>query len=165
MPYFGAGVDQHVNLAATPTWVFTPTPNAPATVRLVNEGSNVLYVGGAAVSPGNGLPLYPNTRVELPLANQTLYACSNYIASTVATTVTTASTAGAVAMTVGVAPVVGATLAIGNGAAKEIVTVAATSGTTIFTAATAFLYDHGVAATVATVTSVIAQLRVSAGVV
>lgn len=165
MPYFGPGVDQHVNLAATPTWVFTPTPgSAPSTIRVVNEGSNIVWLGTAAVAPGNGLPLYPNTRVELPSAGQSLYACSSYQASTVtSSTVTTASTAGASSMTVGTLPAIGATVTIGNQTFKEVVTVAGTAGS-VFTASTTFLYDHAVGSTVSTVLTTIGQIRVNAGV-
>lgn len=164
MPYFGAGVDQHVNLAATPTWIFTPTPNAPATVRLVNEGSSLLWVGTAAVAPGNGLPLYPNTRVELPVANQTLYACSGYQATTVSTTLSSTFTAGTTAFSVATLPAIGATVVIGNKSGTEVLTVAGTAAG-VFTAATASLYDHTAGSTVSTVTSIIGQLRVNAGVV
>src|SRR5580698_5979087 len=133
MPNLGPGNDQHVNTSPTPTWVFTPTPNAPSSVRFYNEGSNVVYVGQSGVTPFNGLPILPGNRpVEFQNVLATLYACSNASAGTVSATVSAALTAGTnsftVASTTGFG--IGTSLIVGNsGKGQEVATVAGTTAT------------------------------------
>lgn len=167
MPYFGAGVDQHVNVPAAPTWVFTPTPGVTATARFVNEGSQVVYIGGAGVTPTSGLPLLPNTRVELPSVNVTLYACSGVSPTALnSTTLSGAQTAGASALTAasntGIG--VGSTLQVDTGANTEYLVVSTDTGGTIATT-TPFLYSHVTGVAVKNVSPNVALLRVAAGVV
>lgn len=168
MPFLGAGVDQHVNPAVTPTWIFTPTPNAPATVRLDNEGTNTVYVGQANVSPFNGFPLPPNSKpFQMQGVTTTLYACSGVIAGTGTSTLNGAVAAGSTVLTLVTAAsfVVGSTAIIGNsGKGQEVATVTGTTATAL-TLSTATLYDHATGVTVSTATVVPTQLRVTAGVV
>lgn len=171
MPNLGPGVDQHVNTAPVPTWVFSPTPNAPSTVRLYNEGSQILYVGGVNVSPFNGLPIAPgNKPLEMQNALGTIYTCSNAVAGAVGGTVTSASTAGqtqfvtaASVATSGFSP--GATFILGSAGSQEVLVVntVSVSFTTIGTT-TGALYDHKASSPVYPATSTIGQLRVTAGV-
>jgi hypothetical protein len=169
MPNLGPGNDQHVNPNPIPTWVFTPTPNAPSSVRFYNEGSNVVYVGQLNVTPYNGLPIPPGNRpVEFQNANITLYACSNVTPGTVSNTLTAvALAAGATSFTVGstTGMAAGTTLILGNtGKGQEVVTVAGTTATAV-TVSTGLLYDHAASVTVSTAVVLPGQLRVTAGVV
>lgn len=169
MPNLGPGVDQHVNPNPIPTWIFTPTPNAAASVRLYNEGSNVVFVGQANVSPYNGMPIYPGNRpVEFQSMLATLYACSNVAPGTVSNTLTAvALTVGTTSFTVGSTTGfgIGTSLILGNtGKGQEVATVAGTTATAV-TVSTALLYDHGASETVSTAVVFAGQLRVTAGVV
>jgi hypothetical protein len=173
MPYLGSGVDQHVNTAPVPTWVFTPTPLVTASVRLYNEGTQLVYVGGANVSPFNGLPISPGCKpVELQNITGTVYTCSAVAAGALVGTLNTAYTAGTTAFTLKAAP--GTSLAAGStfllaGSTgtiyNEVLVVSSTtSGNTLITT-TASLYDHGTIATLYAATTTPGQLRVTAGVV
>lgn len=168
MPNLGAGVDQHVNLAATPTWVFTPTPNAPATIRLFNEGRNTVFVGQANVSPSNGFPLPPNGKIDVANVTQTVYGCSICQgAAAGATTLTAApTTAGTTSFTVSSAAgfANGATLLVGAGSSADVVAVTGLAGAVV-TSGTPLLYDHALSSPVTVATLSIGQLRVTAGVV
>ncbi len=169
MPNLGAGVDQHVNPAATPTWVFTPTPGVPASVRFYNEGAGTVYVGQANVSQYSGIPILPGNRpVEFQNMTTSLYACSSAAVGANTTTLSAAvvpagNTSFTVTTTAGFVP--GTSLILGNvGKGQEIVTVATTTATVV-TLTGATLYDHAVSSTVSTAVVVPAQLRVTAGVV
>jgi hypothetical protein len=165
VPYFGSGVDNSVNLTPVPTLVFTPNPGANSTVRMVNQGTSNVYVGGPNVSALSGLLVAPAGRVELPVMNAKVYASGGYNPSTLsATTVSSALTAGTTAFTVGSATGLstGATLMIGNTPGQEFVTVAGFATTSV-TAATGLLQDHASGAAVAFVNPVIGLLRVGGG--
>ena len=169
MPNLGPGNDQHVNTNPIPTWIFTPTPNAPSTVRLYNEGSNIIWVGQSPVTPFNGFPIPAGSRpVEFQNATTTLYACSNVAPGTVSNTLTAvALAAGATSFTLGSTANMpaGTTLIIGNtGKGQEVATVAGTTATAV-TVSTGLLYDHAASSTVTTAVVYPGQLRVSAGVV
>lgn len=156
----------HWNPGSAPVQVSVAPPvGVTGTIRLVNEGASPCYVGGAAVTPASGLKLLAGTRAELAYVNSAYYACSGALATTTNTTVTTSATAGTLAFTVGsttgFAP--GTTVLVGNTSPEQLV-VAATASSTVFTAATASLYDHMAGATVATATLAIAQLRCEPGV-
>jgi hypothetical protein len=171
VPNLGAGVDQHVNTAPVPTWVFTPTPSVSSTLRLYNEGSQIVYVGGANVSPINGLPLFPGARpLELQNIGSTIYTCSyaSTVGSTISATLSANFVAGgsSVPVTTGYSTgiLVGSTIFLGTGTAAEVLVVSATAATTI-TTSTVTLYDHKTAATVTLASTTPGQLRVTAGVV
>jgi hypothetical protein len=176
MPNLGAGVDQHVNTTALPTWVY----QAPAyisgspvlsSLRLYNEGTNVLFVGGANVSPFNGFPIPPGSKpVEIQNASGTIYTCGNSIvgANTAAGTASAAVAAGASSIPVSsysTAITIGSTIIYGAGASAagyEVLVVSATAATTI-TTSTPLLYDHATAVKFTLATTTIGQLRVTAG--
>jgi hypothetical protein len=176
MPNLGAGVDQHVNTAAVPTWVYQPPANLSgspyqANVRLFNEGTNIVYVGGANVSPFNGLPLFPNSRpVELNNVSGTLYSCSNVLSGSSVSTANAAYSANTnsfvTATSVPTANFyVGAPFLIGvPGFGQEVLVIStiSTSYTTIGTT-TNSLYDHKTGTPIYAATSVSGQLRVTAG--
>jgi hypothetical protein len=167
MPNLGAGVDQHVNVAAVPTWVFTPTPGVTATARFFNEGSQVAYIGQSYVTSVNGLPVLPNCRVELPNVNVPLYAASGVNPSALnSTTLSGAQTAGASSFTVasGTGFAVGGTIQFDAGAQTEYL-ILLSGSSTIWTAASTFLYNHATGVAAKNVTVNTAQLRVGAGAV
>lgn len=170
MPNLGAGVDQHVNVGAVPTWVFSPTAGLPNTVRLYNEGAGgpLVYVGGANVSPLNGLPLSPGNE-PLRLVNITgpVYACSAVSPGTAAATIGTGvpSNAGTTKFsvtTMNTSFAAGTVLLVGGGTSQEVLVVASTAGTVI-TTTTSSLYDHAVGAPLTACTYFPAQLRATAG--
>ncbi len=168
MPNLGPGNDQHVNVAAIPTWVFTPNSSAATNARLYNEGSQVVYVGQSAVTPSTGLPIRPNSKpVELYGVTATLYACSGVVSGTAAATLAGYQTAGTTSFTVasgGMANIpVGTTFLLGSGTGQEALVVATSASTTVITTTTASLFEHGASDVVNSCTTNIAQLRVTAG--
>jgi hypothetical protein len=173
MPNLGAGVDQHINTTPVPTWVFTPNPVGGATVRLYNEGTQPVYVGGADVSPFNGLPLFPGGRpLELQNITGTVYTCSNAVVGSNTASATISSngaTAGSTVLTVGSAfsttITAGTTMILSGpaGVGAEVITVSGTAASAL-TLSTALLYDHRTASTATVATSTPGQLRVTAGV-
>jgi hypothetical protein len=170
MPNLGAGVDQHVNTGVAPTWVFTPNPSGGSALRLYNEGSQLVYVGGPNVTPLNGLPLFPGGRpVELQNITGTVYTCSNSAVgnNTAAATLGTGgiATVGTTLLTVttmnsSFAP--GTTLQLGTATNREYVVVASTASTVV-TLSNPTLYYHAVADVMTLATTTVGQLRVTAG--
>ena len=173
MPYLGAGVANNAPVTPIPTAVFTPTPGVAATCRFYNPGGNVVYIGGANVSPVNGLPILPGNRpLELQNANTTLYACCGVgYANPGNGTLLARTDAGSTLFTVTTAaPTAGTYVRVGSGTGVEylyISTVVAVGGTPYtVTTSTASLYDHAVATTVATLTNIYGgSVTASAGVV
>jgi hypothetical protein len=169
MPNLGPGVDNHINLTPSAVLVFTPTPNAPATVRFANEGSGgTVYLGGIGVTPQSGFPLIPgNAPIKLQNVNVSLYACSGYATTAAATTLTAPANAGgtSLAITSGTGTVTGQYVLVGAaGAGQEVVQITAGGGTATLTV-TPLLYDHKTAGAVQAASALPAQLRSTAGVV
>jgi hypothetical protein len=169
MPSFPPGTPNNLSVTPVPVQVFTPTPGAPASVRVYNAGSSVAYVGGANVSPVSGFAILPGNRpVALQNINVNLYACSG-VSAVVATTgvLNAAVAAGTSAFTLSAGSVAaGNYVRVGNGTGVEYVqaNTASVSGTTVSTT-TPLLYDHAASATVATVTAAAVPISVQAGVV
>jgi hypothetical protein len=167
MPNFGPGVPQNLNPAVTPTWVFTPTPLAAATVRIANNGTSTVYLGGVNVSPFNGFPLPPGCRpVELQNCPFTIYTCSNAF-GTGATKVVNANAlpAGTTTFTVTTSGLAAGPLILGNVGAQEVVNIASVASSTVITLSTGTLYDHVASATVQTAVAQPTNITVTAGVV
>ena len=164
---------QNLNPAVVPTWIFTPTPNAAATLRIVNNGGYTVYIGGSNVSPFNGFPVPPYCRpVEIQNVNisGSLYACSQVYTTATSTTLTaTAIPAGATSFTVTSTALTAATLpaalVLGNGTGQEVVSMTALTSNTIASLSTKTLYDHAASATVSTATVWPSNISVFAGVV
>src|SRR5215472_4148965 len=77
MPNFPPGTGNLVNPGVTPTWAFTPNTYATNTIRVLNTGRNVVYVGGSQVTQNNGLPVLPGGRpLEITGFTGSLYALS-----------------------------------------------------------------------------------------
>lgn len=172
MPTLPPGSPNNVSATPVPTQVFTPTPTVQASCRFYNSGSSVVYVGGANVSPSNGLPILPGNRpIELQNTNVNLYACSSItsVNSTGHATLSAATGAGTTSLTVATAaPTAGTYIQVGNGTGLEYLFVVSFTGSSTpwtATTSTATLYDHVSGATVATVNAVTAPLSVQAGVV
>lgn len=172
MPNFPPGTPNNVSVTPVPLQVFTPTPGVQASCRLYNPGPGTAYVGGANVSPSNGLPIPPGNRpVELQNINVNLYACSgNNGQAATNGTLTGAAPAGVTLLTVATAAVTANTyIRVGNGTGTEYLYVASVTGSsTPWTATTssATLYDHATGVTVATgVIAASTPLSVQAGVV
>jgi hypothetical protein len=171
VPNLGAGVDQHINTTPVPTWVFTPNPVGGASVRLYNEGSQPVYIGGVSVSPFSGLPLFPGSRpLEVQNAQGTIYTCSNVSVGANSATVTSASTVGQTTFTTAAAPpaalAAGSTFVLGvAGGGQEVLVVASTSASSVVTTTTGALYAHQGTTLVYAASTSPGQLRVTAGVV
>jgi hypothetical protein len=177
MPNLGAGVDQHVNLTYTPTWLFTPTTGVINTVRIYNEGSNTIYVGGKSVTQNTGIPVPPgNKPLEWANATSALYAVSAVNVGAVMNTVggslllTNVISVGASSVTTTAAVtntlIPGTIFGIGNistGSNLEFTTVATSVSTTVMTATVAFSHVQGEG--IYPVTPTYGQVRVTAGVV
>ena len=170
MVNLGPGVDSHVNTAATPTWIFTPTSGLPNNVRLYNEGNkNTVYVGGSGVTPNTGIAIPVGSRpFEIQNAGQTLYACAAWNVGAGLATSTTSITAGTTTLNFAAGGMpnipVGTTFVLASGAGQEVVTTATSSATTTITISNATLFDHVTPYTASAVTVGVGQLRVTAGV-
>jgi hypothetical protein len=118
------------------------------TCFLRNESpSQTLFVGLSACTPNTGIPLPPNSRIQLIPAAKNIYACSNWSAGTAAATAGTGvATAGTTSWTVasgGMANIpVGTYFLIGTGTGQEALAVATSASTTTITTTTASLFDH-----------------------
>jgi hypothetical protein len=171
MPSFPPGTPNNVSVTPIPLQVFTPTPGVQASCRFWNPGSGIVYVGGANVSPANGLPIIPGNRpVDLQNVNVNLYACAGVGAVATTGALSAANAAGATSWTVTTAaPTVGTYIRVGNGTGVEYLYVTAVSGAATpwtATTSTASLYDHASGSSVATVVnSFPGPLSVQAGVV
>ena len=171
MPNLGPGVPNNVSATPVPLLVFTPTPSVPATCRFYNPGSATIYIGGANVSPFNGLPILPGNRpLELQNVNVNLYACSGVNSIGATGTLTGAAPAGVTLLTVATAGVTAGTyIRVGSGTGMEYLFVSSVTGASTpwsATTSTATLYDHAASVTVATnVVAAAGPLSVSAGVV
>ena len=141
----------------------------PGVHRLKNESpSQTLFVGLSACTPNTGIPLPPNSQIELPAANVDLYACSNWSAGTAAATASaSAATAGTTSWTVasgGMANIpVGTYFVIGSGTAAEVLSVATSASTTTITTSTGSLFDHTVSQVFRSVVTTPGVLRVQGG--
>jgi hypothetical protein len=175
MPNLGPGVANSLTPAVTPTWVFTPTPNVTATVRITNNGSSTIYIGGANVSQWNGIPLPPGNRpIELQNCPYTIYTAAGAFPAGTNTTLSGSQVQGVSALTVASGSggvIAGATLQVGNGTNLEYVVVntianaGGTAGSSTITTTTPFLYDHVASSTVSTATPRTSGITVQAGVV
>lgn len=157
------------------TWVFTPTPSVTGpSVSVFNNGTNVVYLGGAGVNQADGFPLPPGNRpLRLQNIGYPLYACGNVAVGAIAGTLSTAYTAGTtqIVTAASVSSSVtgaGSVLIIGNtlntGWEAIVVGTRSTSGTTFGT--TAFVSDHasGAAGTIYAATALPTSVVVQAGV-
>ena len=160
-----------VNTTPLPSTVFvSPTGTGVyPSCRLKNESpSQTLFIGLSACSPNTGLPLPPNTQIELAPANKSIYACSNWAAGTAAATAGTGvATAGTTSWTVasgGMANIpVGTYFLIGSGTGQEALNVATSASTTTITTTTASLFDHAASEVLFAVVTTPGILRVQGG--
>jgi hypothetical protein len=167
------GTPQSVNPAVTPTWVFTPTPNAPATVRLSNTGRYPVYVGGSQVTQNNGILIPPGSKpVEMQNVTQTLYALSPVQSPVIAATMSSSAvTVGTTAITltaaVPAALAAGATIIVGStvGTGWEAQVVNSTTASSQITFANPLVQDHVGSGVIYTATPQYGQVGVTAGVV
>ena len=165
MPTFGPG-GQQINTAPSPTWIFTPNPSAPSSVRLWNPGTAIAYVGQNPVPAFNGFPIPPQCKpVELQNVTTTLYAVAAVTPGAGTNTVNTSSaaagvTAFTVSGTVGLS--IGGTAVVGIGNNREAFTIAGLTATSV-TVSTASLYAHPTGDTVTTATLNPTSLTVVAG--
>lgn len=167
MPYYGPGIPVNTVPTVTPALVFTPTPGVAATCRISNNGTNTVYIGGANVSPFNGIPLAPGNRpIELQNCPFTIYTCSN-VQGTGATKVVNANAlpAGTTTFTVTTSGLAAGPLILGNVGAQEVVNIASIASSTVLTLSNATLYDHVASSTVQTAVAFPSNVTVSAGVV
>jgi hypothetical protein len=169
VPYLGAGVDQTVTPAVTPTWVFTPTAKVTNTLRILNQGNSTIWLGGANVSPFNGFALLPGSRpLELQNAGKTVYLCSDITIGATGSALSTAPVAaGGSSFTVASSVagyVAGASFVLGASGSQEVLTIKSVSadGTTIATT-TNSLYDHVLSSPMTLVTTFLGQARITAG--
>jgi hypothetical protein len=173
MPNLGAGVEQHVNPAVTPTWVFTPTPNAPATIRIYNEGRYPVYLGASGMSQPDALAIPPGSKpFTLQNVTQTIYAISGVLpGAQAATAAASALTAGTTAITLtAVVPAslaAGTTIIVGNtaGSGWEAQVVNSTTASSQITFANPLVDDHFTSSPIYLATMQPGQVRVQAGVV
>ena len=159
------------NTTPLPTAVFvTPTGTGVNPVCLLrNESpSQTLFVGLSACTPNTGMPLPPNSKLELGNAGSTLYACSNWSAGTASATASaSAATAGTTSWTVasgGMANIpVGTYFLIGSGTTAEALCVSTSVNTTQITTTTASLFDHTVSQVLHALVTTPGTLRIERG--
>lgn len=153
-------------VSAAPIQIYVPPASGSPTAFLSNIGPAVVYLGGAGVTPNNGVPLPAGQSIDIARMTYALYAASSYNTTATATTTTAAaaSAATSLAITSGTGTVNGQTVLVGTGSASEVVTITAGGGTTTLTV-TALQYDHKSGAAVTVVTSNGSSVNVVAGTV
>ena len=167
------GTPNSVNPAVTPTWAFTPTPNAPATVRISNTGRYPVYVGGSQVTQNNGIQVPPGSRpIEMQNVTQTMYVLSPVSGPVIAGTMSaSAVTVGTTAITLtAVVPAslaAGTTIIVGSttGTGWEAQVVASTTASSQITFANPLVQDHVGSGVIYTATAQLGQAQFTAGVV
>ena len=160
-----------VNTTPLPVVAFVSPTGAgvnPVCILKNESPSAILFVGLSACTPNTGLPLPPNTRIQLAGAGQNLYACSNWSAGTASATAGTgAATAGTTSWTVasGGMPNIpaGTYFLIGSGTGQEALSVATSASTTTLTTTTASLFDHAASAVLHALVTTPGTLRVERG--
>jgi hypothetical protein len=174
MPYLGPGVDQHVNLTYTPTWIFTPNTSATTNLRLSNEGLNTVYVGQQGMGINGGFPITPRSRPVELIGNVAMYAMSAVSQGPVIGTVGAAVAPGVTVITCAVTATTGSLFTGGtimiantvNTANAEVVAISTFGlASTSLTLATTLQYPHATSDVIYTCTPTFGQLRVTAGVV
>jgi hypothetical protein len=173
MPNFPPGTPNSVNPAVTPTWAFTPTPNAPATVRISNLGRYPVYVGGSQVTQNNGIQVPPGSRpVEMQNVTQTMYVLSPVSGPVIAGTMSaSAVTVGTTAITLTAAVpaslAAGTTIIVGSttGTGWEAQVVNSTTASSQITFANPLVQDHVGSGVIYTATAQLGQVQFVAGVV
>jgi hypothetical protein len=168
-------VPNTVNPAVTPTWVFTPTPNTPATIRFSNNSTKPVYVGASGVTPWNGLLVPPGSRpVEMQNVTQTVYAISGLSSisagagTMTASAVTAASTQVTLTAAVPAGLAAGVTFVLGNTAnttGAEVLVVNSTTASSVVTFTTPCVLDHAGGSILYPATAAIGQVTATAGVV
>lgn len=153
-------------VSAAPVQIYVPPANGSPTAFLTNAGPAVVYLGGAGVTPNNGVPLPPGQSIDIARMTYALYAASSFATTATATTTTAAANSGAtsLALTSGTGTANGQTVLVGSGSAAETVTIVSGGGTTTLTT-TALQYDHKSGAAVTVVTSYGSSVNVVAGTV
>lgn len=153
-------------VSAAPVQIYVPPASGSPTAFITNSGPAVVYLGGAGVTPNNGVALPPGQSVDIARMTFALYAASASATTATATTTTAAANSGAtsLAITSGTGTVNGQTVLVGTGSASEVVTITSGGGTTTLTV-TALQYDHKSGAAVTVVTSYGSSVGVVAGTV
>lgn len=172
MPNFPPGTPNIVNPAVTPTWAFTPNTAATNTIRVLNTGRNVVYVGGSQLTQNNGLPVLPGGRpLELTGFSGSLYALSPVTGLTIAGTmsssaVTVGTTAITMTATVPTSLAAGAVCVIGStaGTGWEAQVVNSTTASSQITFANPLVQDHVGSGVIYTATASYGQVQIVAGV-
>jgi hypothetical protein len=144
----------NINVSASPVLIYSPSLAGVSHVYVQNLGPAPVYLGIAGVTSSGGFPLAVNQSVDLPVANQALYAVSGYT-PTATTTTTSAVVASGSAVSTGITSGTGTAngqyVVIGAGTTAETTTISSGGGTTTVVLAK-LLDDHntGVAFTVVT---------------
>src|ERR1700749_328704 len=94
MPYTNATGTAAVAVSLPPS---SGSPHA----YLISTSNQVAYLGGSSGSTVNGLPLYPNTRLDLSNMPVTVYAVAGFTAQGSAGTVTASAAVGGTSLTTG----------------------------------------------------------------
>lgn len=157
-----------VPITAAATQVYTPAAVGKPHAVLFNAGPGVVYIGGAGVTPANGLPLYPRNELDFATAPLGIYAVAGgaTLSGTVTTTASAAITHGAstqISVAASASFAAGMIVQVGAGTAAETLVVASRASSTItFTGKPQ--YDHATGVAVTQVTgATTGTLRVSVG--
>jgi hypothetical protein len=137
-------------IGTAPTLIWNPSSNRE-NQTITNIGLSTLYLGGAGVDPGNGLPFPPGSQAELVRNSGSLYACtgpgapvagggSTTLSAAVASGVTTVPATSATNFATGDTVVIGS----GSDAETRKITVASLN----FSFTPALSYDHAATDTI-----------------
>ena len=161
-----------VNTTPLPVTVFvspTGTGVNPFCILKNESPSQTLFVGLSACTPNTGIPLPPNTRIELAAAGKNLYACSNWSQGTAAATASTSAsvTVGTTSFTVASGGMpnipVGTYFLVGSGTGQEALCVATSASTTTITTTTGCLFEHYASEVLYSVVTTPGVLQIRAG--
>lgn len=137
-----------IPVSSAATLILTASATATSCV-ITNNGSSTVFIGGSAVTPTSGFPLAAGQTISSPFINQNIYACSNVNnittpTSTLSANVSAAGTSLSVASG-GASFTAGMVISINDGVNTELVTVSASTGTTITVSALQHAHASGTA--------------------
>lgn len=160
MPY------TNVNGTISTVVMYPPSGGSPH-AYLFNQGPNPVYLGaGSGLSPATGMPLQPNSRMDLSSTPGTIYGIAGGNQQTPYGTIT-ANTAFAgtalTGVTGGTAFTAGMTVVIEPGTPRQEVTSVASSNAGTVNVAPAFTFVHGSATTFSQWAPYITTLQVVRG--
>ena len=158
----------YTNATGTAAVVASVPPQAGSPhAYLVNTSGQIAYVGGQYVTNISGVPLYPNSRMDLANMPGTAYAVAGFTQSaTVFGTVQTAVQQGGTSFTTSGAPgwAIGSSLVVEPGTQRqEILPIGGTTSSAVTTNSGSVFFHAGTASLVYAITPFVTTVKAARG--